>query len=324
MSPVIITTIITVVALGIVAALILYVAAQKFKVFEDPRIDQVEEALPGANCGGCGYPGCRPFAESCVKAEDLSTLYCPVGGNDCMADVANVLGKEAVEKEPMVAVLRCHGTLNHRAKTNEYNGASNCTVAANLYSGDTGCQHGCLGLGECVDVCDFDALHMDPETGLPVVNQDNCTACNACVEVCPKDLFELRKKGKKDRRIYVACMNVEKGGVAKKACDTACIGCRKCVKACGFDAIEVENFLAYIDYNKCVLCRKCATECPTNAIHEVNFPVRKPKKSAVERPVKKEIPAAEASVNLADMAKKKAADEQEKPKEEGQAGTVSE
>ncbi|MEN9444215.1 MAG: Nitrogen fixation protein rnfB [Bacteroidota bacterium] len=317
MNPILIYTIVTVVALGVVSAVILFFAAQKFKVYEDPRIDQVEAVLPGANCGGCGFAGCRQFADALVKADDISTFFCPVGGNGTMTDAANVLGKVAAEKDPMVAVLRCHGTLNNRAKSNNYDGAANCTVAANLYSGDTGCSYGCLGMGECVEVCHFDALHMDPETGLPVVNQDNCTACNACVEICPKNLFELRKKGKKDRRIYVACMNEDKGGVAKKACDVACIGCTKCEKVCGHDAIKIVNFLAYIDYNKCTLCRKCVEVCPTEAIHEVNFP---PKKVKVIAPVNLVMDTKEAEnasgVDLGQMAQTRKDESTEKPETE--------
>ncbi len=270
--------------------------AQKFKVYEDPRIDQVEDACPSANCGGCGYPGCRGFAEACVKADELDGLFCPVGGNDLMADIASVLGKEATAKDPMVAVIRCNGTPTHRPRTNEYDGAKSCTIAHALYTGETGCQNGCFGLGECVEVCTFDAIHMDNETGLPVVTDDKCTACNACVDACPRDIIELRKKAKKDRKIFVSCVNNDKGGSARKACKVACIGCGKCVKVCTFDAITVENFLAYIDYDKCKLCRKCVVECPTNAIHEINFPVRKVK---VEAPAEK-APEAKAEDKASD------------------------
>ncbi|MBN2683092.1 MAG: RnfABCDGE type electron transport complex subunit B, partial [Bacteroidales bacterium] len=158
MSEIILYTVITVSALGTIMAVILFFIAKKFKVYEDPRIDQVNEVLPGANCGGCGYPGCRGFAEACVKAENLDKLNCPVGGNDCMAQVAAVLGKVAAEKEPMIAVVRCNGTHEFRKKTNVYDGAATCKIATNLYSGDTGCQYGCLGLGDCVTVCNFDAI----------------------------------------------------------------------------------------------------------------------------------------------------------------------
>ncbi|MCW0482097.1 Fe-S cluster domain-containing protein [Gaoshiqia sediminis] len=287
MSMTIVYTIITLSAIGTLAAVILYFVAQKFKVYEDPRIDDVEKALPGANCGGCGFAGCRAFAEACVKADDLASLYCPVGGNDCMSGVAGILGLEAVVQTPKVAVVRCNGSCEHRPKTNQYDGALSCAVAASLYSGDTGCQYGCLGCGDCVVACDFDAIHMNPETGLPEVIDDKCVACGACVEACPKTLIELRKKGPKDRKIYVACRNEDKGGIAKKSCEVACIGCSKCFKVCPFDAITMSNNLAFIDADKCKLCRKCVLECPTNAIIEVNFPPRKIKEDLPPKPAEK-------------------------------------
>ncbi len=285
MSQIILFTVVTLVAIGTAAAIILYFVAQKFKVFEDPRIDEVEEALPAANCGGCGFAGCRNFAEALVKQDSWDGLYCPVGGNETMATAASLLGKEAVEQAPRVAVIRCHGTPEFRPRLNVYDGAATCTIIHNLYIGEGGCPHGCLGEGECVDACDFDAIHMNPVTGLPEVIDDKCTACGACVEACPRDIIELRKKNKKDRKIFVSCINEEKGAVAKKNCSVACIGCAKCFKVCEFDAITMNNNLAFIDSEKCKLCRKCVLECPTGAIHELNFPVRKPKK---EEPAKAE------------------------------------
>ncbi len=282
MNDVILYTLITLGGIGALSSIILFFVAQKFKVIEDPRIDLVEEVLPLANCGGCGYPGCRNFADACVKAEDLNSLYCPVGGNETMSKVASVLGQTVEGKEPQVAVLLCNGSNANRKHTSIFDSAANCTIAANTYGGETECTHGCLGLGECVDACNFNAMYMDPVTGLPVVIEDNCTACGACVKACPKNLFELRNKGKKSRRIYVACMNTDKGAPAKKACDTACIGCSLCFKACKYDAITMANNKAYIDYNKCVLCRACVEVCPTNAIHELNFPPRKVKPAKEE------------------------------------------
>lgn len=275
MSVTIIYTIISLSLLGVAAAIILYFVAQKFRVVEDPRIDDVEGMLPGANCGGCGFPGCRGFAEAMVKADDISDLNCPVSDKEGMAAVASYLGHEVTQQETKVAVVRCNGTCENRPRTSNYDGAASCAIETNLYAGDTGCTYGCLGHGDCVDACDFNAMYMDQETGLPVIIEDNCVACGACVKACPKDIIELRNLGKKSRRIFVSCINEDKGGVARKACKVACIGCGKCVKVCPFDAITMNNNLAYIDYNKCKLCRKCVPECPTNAIHEINFPPRK-------------------------------------------------
>lgn len=287
MSQIILFTILTLVAIGAAAAIILYFVAQKFKVYEDPRIDEVEEALPAANCGGCGFPGCRNFAETLVKSETWDDLFCPVGGNETMAKVASLLGREAIEQAPRVAVVRCNGTPEFRPRTNVYDGAPTCAIAHSLYSGEGGCPHGCLGCGDCVVVCNFDAIHMDPVTGLPVVVDEKCTACGACVDACPRNIIELRKKNKKDRKIYVSCINEEKGAVAKKNCSVACIGCSKCFKVCPYEAITMENNLAFIDSEKCKLCRKCVVECPTSAILELHFPPRKPaKEEAVEAETK--------------------------------------
>ena len=258
--------------LGLLLALMLFFIAKKFRVEEDPRIDEVEKVMPGANCGGCGFAGCRAFADSAVKAPGLDNLFCPVGGNEVMAKVAAILGFEARQQAPMVAVLRCNGTCEARPRINEYDGAQSCRVKAGLYSGDTGCRWGCLGCGDCVDACQFGALSMDPVTGLPVVDESKCTACGACVKACPKTLLELRKKGPRGMREFVSCRNTDKGPAVKKACANACIGCGICAKTCQHGAIVMENNLAYIDFDKCKLCRECEAMCPTGAIHGVNFP----------------------------------------------------
>ncbi len=307
MSDIVLYTVISLTLLGILSAVILYFVAQKFKVVEDPRIDEVEEALPHANCGGCGYPGCRPFAEACVKADSLDDLYCPVGGNEVMAKVAEILGLEAVEAEPRVAVIRCQGSYEHRPRTSKYEGGSTCAIEHALYTGDTDCPYGCLGLGDCVAACEFDALHMDEKTGLPVVTDENCVACGACVEACPRDIIELRKRNKRDRKIFVSCINEEKGGVARQYCKVACIGCSKCYQVCEFDAITMGNNLAFIDSDACKLCRKCVVVCPTDSILEINFPPRKERKEVKEKTaVKKETKGTEASRSPSGLSEAKA------------------
>ncbi len=270
-----VTTVLVVSGLGALLALLLFLVAKKFRVEEDPRIDDVEKMLPGANCGGCGFAGCRGMSEALVKSDDISSLYCPVGGGECMKKIAAYLGKEAAEREPMVAVVRCAGSCENRPKTNRFDGASSCLIASSLYAGDTGCSFGCLGLGDCVTKCEFGALSINPATGLPEVDEEKCTACGACVKACPKHIIELRKKAPKGRKVYVSCVNKDKGAVARKACKVACIGCGKCAKVCPFEAITVENNLAYIDFAKCKMCRKCVVECPTGAIVEFGFPPRK-------------------------------------------------
>jgi len=273
----ILITIISLSLLAMISAIILYFVAQKFKVFEDPRIDEVQAILPAVNCGGCGFAGCRNFAEALVASDSFEGLNCPVGGAEVMGLVAKVLGREAPLSNPQVAVLLCNGTPENTIRTSKYDGASDCRITHSLYMGETNCSYGCLGNGDCVRACAFDAMYMDPSTGLPVIIDDKCVACGACVRACPRKLIELRKKAKKDRKIYVACSNCDKGGPARRACKVACIACSKCVKVCQFDAITIENNLAYIDATKCTFCRKCVAECPTGSILELNFPPPKPK-----------------------------------------------
>ncbi len=290
-------TILSLTTLGIAAAVILYFISKKFKVIEDPRIDQVEEALPNTNCGGCGFPGCRAFAEAAVSQGNLSEIHCPVGGNEVMQEVAKVLGVEVEEKDPYVAVVRCSGSFEYRKLTNEYDGLTSCTLATNLYGGDTGCEYGCLGMGECVDACQFDAMYMDPTTGLPVVVEDKCTACNACVTACPKDIITLLPKGRRNRRVYVACLNTDKAGVARKVCEVACSGCSKCADVCKYDAVNIENNLATIDPELCKLCRKCVDVCDAHNILAVNFPPKKERKPREKSKKEKEQKTAKDSVS---------------------------
>ena len=281
-------------AIGLVAAVILYAASKKFAVYEDPRIAQVSEVLPQANCGGCGYPGCSGFAAACVKAGSLEGKLCPVGGQPTMEKVAAILGLEAAASEPKVVVVRCNGTCANRPKLTKYDGVRSCVVANSTYGGESGCTFGCLGCGDCVSACTFGAIKMNPETGLPEVDESKCTACGACAKACPRSIIEIRPKGKNNRRVYVQCVNKDKGAVARKACTAACIGCGKCVKVCPFEAITLENNLAYIDPAKCKSCRKCEMECPQNAIIAVNFPPRKAK------PAEETAPKAEAAAPKAE------------------------
>lgn len=269
-------------SIGTVAAAILFVVSKRFYVYEDPLISEVEDILPAANCGGCGSPGCKAFAEKLVKTDDISDLFCPVGGNEVMKEVSGLLGKEVAEKDPTVAVVLCQGACEVRPKTSLFEGPQSCAISALVYGGETDCQYGCLGFGDCVDVCDFDAMHMDEETGLPVIDSDKCTSCEACVKACPRGIIEMRPKNKRDLKVFVGCLNQDKAGIARKACSVACIGCAKCDDICPKDAVIMKDNLAYIDPLICTLCRKCVEVCPTNSIIETNFPPKKVKVKKTE------------------------------------------
>lgn len=280
MNIIIIYALLSLAAIAVLSAIILYFVAQKFNVEEDPLIDEVAAILPGANCGGCGYAGCRSLAEAIACAKSLKDLNCPVGGSACMEQIASLLGITAEKTDPLVAVVRCNGSHHHAPAKVHYEGATSCQFAHQLFSGENSCPHGCLGLGDCTRACLFDAIKINKETGLPAVNENKCTMCGMCVKACPRQIIELRPKGVKNRRVYVSCVNKEKGAVSAKNCHVSCIGCGKCAKVCPFEAITLANNLAYIDPLKCKLCRKCVTECPTGAIIEVNFP-NKAKETAI-------------------------------------------
>lgn len=274
--------------IALISAVILYVCSKKFAVHEDPRIGQVSAILPGANCGGCGYPGCSGMASALVKGADAGSidgLFCPVGGSDVMGQVADLLGMAVANTEPKVAVVRCNGTCELRPRIAVYDGLKTCTAVNSCGAGETGCGYGCLGCGDCVNACAFGAITMNQETGLPEVDEEKCTSCGACVKACPRNIIELRKKGIKNRRVYVRCVNKDKGAIAMKTCKAACIGCGKCEKECKFDAIKIENNLSYIDPEKCRLCRKCVEACPTHAIVAVNFPAPKVRTETSEQNV---------------------------------------
>lgn len=301
-------------SIGIVAAVILFVVSKKFYVYEDPKIAEVDEVLPAANCGGCGSPGCKAFAEKLVNSDDISDLFCPVGGNDVMKKVADILGKEVAEKDPTVAVLRCQGGCEVRPKTTEYQGPRSCAISSLVYGGETDCQYGCLGDGDCVAVCDFDAMYMNEDTGLPVIITDKCTSCGACVKACPRDIIEMRPRNKRDLKIFVGCLNEDKGGIARKACEVACIGCSKCEDVCEKGAISMNNNLAYIDPAVCTLCRKCVAVCPTHSIIETNFP---PKKVKVAKDKKQKVVKAKTDTEVVEkMAAIKPSVESVKPKKD--------
>lgn len=278
MSP-ILTSILVLGATGLILGLVLYFVARKFNVEENPEIKQIEELLPGANCGGCGYPGCAGFAQACAKSDSLEGLRCTACEEGVMQRIAEIKGCSVSESVRMVAVVRCNGSCENRPSVNRYDGPRSCAVAALQTGGETGCFYGCLGCGDCVKACDMDAIHMDSETGLPVVDQEKCGGCGSCARSCPRNVLEIRNRNKLDRRVFVACVNKDRGPIAKSACSVACIGCGKCVSACAFDAITLEGNLAYIDPEKCRLCRKCENECPQHSIIAVNFPQRREEES---------------------------------------------
>lgn len=268
MSNLYIASLISMGGLGALLATGLGFAAKTFTVEKDERIDKVEEALPGANCGACGYAGCSAFAEAVVAGE-APVDGCPVGGSSTAETVADIMGGSAATTEREVAQVLCSGGWKETERSAEYQGIQSCK-AANMVSGGTkSCQYGCLGLGDCAFVCPFDAILMN-ENGLPEIDEEKCTACGECVKVCPRSIITLAPISKKN---HIRCSSHDYGKVVRKICEVGCIGCGICAKVCPVDAITMEDNLAVIDYEKCVNCGLCAEKCPTDTIEFYGQPI---------------------------------------------------
>jgi len=265
-SVVVFLAVAAIIVVAVVFGSILGYAAKRFHVEVDPRIERINEVLPGANCGGCGFPGCSGYAEAIVL-HGAPIDRCAPGGPDVAKKIAEIMGMEAAETEPKVAVVLCHGWRDVAAERFEYDGVRTCRAASlmGVGAGHKACPFGCLGFGDCVEACPFGAIVMG-ERGVPEVLRAKCVGCGKCVEACPRNIITLLPRS---RTVFVACKNTQKGAKAKKLCKNACIACKRCEKVCKFDAIKVENNLARIDYEKCKLCGRCAQECPQNVIEDV-------------------------------------------------------
>jgi RnfABCDGE-type electron transport complex B subunit len=249
-------------ALGLMLSGILAVANRKLWVHEDPRIDEVEELLPSTNCGACGTAGCRPFAEALIRGE-LQPAQCTVNSRDAAEEIADYLGVDAGDAVKRVARLACAGGTHVARNKAHYDGLNSCRAAAVVSGGPKSCAWGCIGLSDCADVCDQQAIHMN-RVGLPVVDPEKCTACNDCVEICPKGLFSLQPV---THQLWVACRNLLHGDEAETDCEVACTACEKCAVDAPDGLIRIQNNLAVIDYSRNHLASPVAMErCPTGAI----------------------------------------------------------
>ncbi len=278
----VLTAIIALSGLTFLLATALVVANRKLYVYEDPRIDTVEEMLPHANCGACGFPGCRPFAEALIKGDALPGK-CTVSSDEERSQIARFLGVDVGAQEKIVARLACAGGSNVARNHARYHGEQTCRAAARVAGGGKGCFWGCIGLGDCYDACDFDAIHMNAND-LPVVDEDLCTACGDCVEACPKDLFSLHKQS---HRLWVACSSLEAGDGILEDCEVACTACGRCEMDAPAGLITMRHNLPVVDYSRPHKTRVPIERCPTGAIVWIDEKVGPVKGPAAKKIIRK-------------------------------------
>ncbi len=250
--------------LGVAFGIALAIVAARFVVKVDPKVEQVRETLPGANCGACGFAGCMGYAEAVVGNPDVASNMCAPGKGAVAEKIAVITGKKAEKVDPKIARVFCQGGTSLTQRKFVYTGVKDCAAAVLAAGGDKSCQYGCLGFGTCMRACPFGAITMSADN-LPIINPEKCTACGKCVAACPKQVIEIAPASK---AVVISCHSKDKGADTKKKCQVGCIGCGICVRTCPVDAIKLENNLARIDHSKCIVCGLCTKKCPTNAIHD--------------------------------------------------------
>jgi RnfABCDGE-type electron transport complex B subunit len=263
--------------LGAVFGLVLAIASKVFEVKKDPREEAILSHLAGANCGGCGYPGCGGCAAA-ILAGDAPVTACAPAGAENAAAIAEIMGMSAPTGERQVAFVRCNGGTNAK-KRYEYVGVQDCISATKVAGSPLECAFGCLGFGSCVKACQFGAISIG-ENGCAVVDPEKCTNCGACMKACPRKIITSVPVSKK---VHVLCANQDKGKAAMSVCSNSCIGCGLCQKECKKDAIHVVNGVAVIDYEKCIGCKLCTKVCPRDAISPIATAEEKEKYKAIKK-----------------------------------------
>lgn len=258
------TTLIVLAALGIVFGVALAIVAARFVVKVDPKVEQVRETLPGANCGACGFAGCMGYAENVVGNPDVAVSLCAPGKSPVAEKIAVITGKKAEKVDPKIARVFCQGGTSLSQRKFIYTGVQDCAAAVLAAGGDKSCEFGCLGFGTCMRACPFGAITMSKDN-LPIIHADKCTACGKCVAACPKQVIEIAPASK---AVVISCHSRDKGIDVKKKCQVGCIACGICVRTCPVNAIAIDNNLARIDHNKCIVCGLCVKKCPTSAIKD--------------------------------------------------------
>jgi Na+-translocating ferredoxin:NAD+ oxidoreductase RNF subunit RnfB len=257
--------IISIGVLSLIFGALLGFSAKRFAVFVDPKVEKIRNILPGANCGGCGFPGCSVFAEAVAK-EEASYKGCPAGGSGTAKAIAETMGLNPAVSDRKVAFIKCNGIDDNIKRNYIYDGPKRCLAASQLATGgNKSCSYSCIGLASCKNACPFNAIKI--VDSIAVVDSKRCTACGKCVSVCPKKLIEIVPEKSKVR---VLCNSRDKGKTVRENCRAGCMGCGRCQKVCEAGAITVQDNIAHIDYTKCTQCRKCLDKCPAKAIKLVD------------------------------------------------------
>lgn len=262
MNPIVFAVII-VAAIGLLLGLMLAVASIIMAVPVDEKAAAIEEVLAGANCGACGFSGCSGYASALSKGTCTDCTLCSPGGQDTIDAISKIMGVASVESVPQTAIVLCNGTRENAIQVMEYAGVHSCKAATQLYGGGKACPYGCLGYGDCVSVCPYDAIHIN-DGGIAEVDSLKCKSCKKCIHACPKGIIDLVPLYRQEA--VVRCKSHEKGGLVRKECKVGCIGCMKCQKVCQHDAIHVKDFVAYVDQTKCIGCGDCVKGCPSHCI----------------------------------------------------------
>ncbi len=257
----ILTAALVLAGIAVVAALILVIASKFLSVPTDERVTKIRECLPGANCGGCGYAGCDGYANALADGSEIEINKCVAGGNSVALALSEATGRTFEEIKPVVAFVHCRGTCDVTTKKTDYAGTHSCKAARLVFGGDGTCQYGCLGYGDCAEVCPEQAINII--NGVAHINEDRCMGCGLCSRTCPQHIISIIPK---DAAVKNACTNNDKGAVTRKKCTAGCIGCSLCVKQCEYEAISIINNVAAVDYEKCQGCGKCKTVCPQKCL----------------------------------------------------------
>lgn len=250
--------------IGCALAFLLVLAAKFLAVKKDETFEKIRECLPGVNCSACGYASCDEYAKALLKGEE--TNKCVPGGDDTSRKISETLGVKFQDVIEMSAFVACSGECGVTTKKFNYSGVETCAACNSLNQGEKSCDFACLGYGDCIEVCQYDAIHI--VNGIAKVDKAKCVGCGMCVKKCPNHLIKLIPQ---IDEVVVACSSTHKGAATRLACKEGCIGCKRCEKACISNAIEVKDNLAVIDYSKCTNCKACVRECPTHAIKEYRF-----------------------------------------------------